>query len=96
MKPRPHWSQEFIEAVEETLEDDAYSTRGRTLAVIQQIEDWVVSAHLSGVFVAEYQQAKAQVQAVRELHAAKDCGCCCAECPDGWPCHTIRALDGDA
>ena len=42
----------------------------------------------------EVEALRAQVLAVRELHAAKDCGCCCAECPDGWPCNTIRILDG--
>jgi hypothetical protein len=44
--------------------------------------------------IERLQQAEAQVQRVRALHAAKDCECCCAECPDGYPCPTIRILDG--
>lgn len=43
---------------------------------------------------ARAEAAEAKVQRLRELHAAKDCGCCCTHCDNGWPCPTIAALDG--
>ena len=73
-------------------EVEALRARNETLIATIQRQDSTFERQMEEH--EELEALRAQVLAVRELHAAKDCGCCCAECPDGWPCNTIRILDG--